>query len=147
MCKLLCTKAEHNLETEINEMHFSKFDNILKETYKRRLIVYSIESVGNWTRVYPYDQKEAGLDPVNHDIVVVLNNEQYVVSKLRQFLTWNCFQFLFVHLYTHSSRWTYSVPHLWFIERENRTFLFQFLQTLWRESVLCRLTGENGGKL
>jgi hypothetical protein len=64
-------------------MHFSKFDEILKESFQRRLIVYNVEAVGSWNRVYPYDQKQAGADPVNHDIIVVLNREQYKLQILQ----------------------------------------------------------------
>jgi hypothetical protein len=64
------------MNREVTEMEFAKFDEALKEHHQRRLIVYHLEAANQWTRMYPHNQNEVGLDPVNRDIVIIYHKKQ-----------------------------------------------------------------------
>jgi hypothetical protein len=76
ICLDLFRETGHDPTKAVNERQFVMFDNVLRRSYQRRLIVYQLESLNAWEMLYPVARNDQLLDPVNGDIILVLYKSQ-----------------------------------------------------------------------
>jgi hypothetical protein len=72
----LYQRANHKISDPVLCTEFHIFDKILQSDYQRGLVVYEVEYVNKWRRMYPLDAESVAKDPRKLNIINIVHFEQ-----------------------------------------------------------------------